>query len=199
MDNAKYVEYVNSYTDEISEYVNECFEQSKEFIKAKLIRIIRDKITPIPVHYEWENGYEDNPYDHSGTLVENGYISLDLTVRNFLENEYSGNRKATFVSGHGWDYFTYEDEISNDTLDIASDIMLSAIRRHIENHFGENLSDDDLSNIRDSCGEFDEIYDNCKACDFFWAVGAAEFIGIENLQLKDIVKKGSVSYGTTKK
>ena len=77
--------------------------------------------------------------------------------------------------------------------------MLSAIRRHIENHFSENLSDDDLSNIRDSCGDFDKIYDNCKACDFFWAVGAAEFVGIENLQLKDIVKKGSVSYGTTKK
>ena len=32
MDNAKYAEYVNSYTDEISEYVNECFEQSKELI-----------------------------------------------------------------------------------------------------------------------------------------------------------------------
>ncbi len=191
MDNSKYVGYVNSHVDEIAEYVNECFEQSKEFIKAKLIRQIRDELSPIPVHYELKYVYD--PYDHSGILVEDGYISLDQTIGEFLENEYSGNKKSTYESGRGWNYLTYNDEISYDTLDMASDIMFSAIRRYIENHFDKNISDDDFTDIRD----FDEIYENCKAFDFFNGMGAVEFVGIENMLLKDIVRKGKVSYGTT--
>ena len=76
-------------------------------------------------------------------------------------------------------------------------IMFSAIRRHIENHFGENLSDDELEDIRESCSDFDDIYVDCKAYDFFCSMGAAEFVGIEDMQLKDIVKKGRNSNGTT--
>ena len=195
MDNSKYAGYVNSHVDEIAEYVNECFEQSKEFIKAKLIRQIRDELSPIPVHYELKYVYD--PYDHSGILVEDGYISLDQTIGEFLENEYSGNKEATYESGRGWNYLTYNDEISYDTLDMASDIMFSAIRRHIENHFDKNISDDDFTDIHDSCRDFDEIYENCKAFDFFNSMGAVEFAGIENMLLKDIVRKGKVSYGTT--
>jgi hypothetical protein len=186
---------VNSHVDEIAEYVNECFDQSKEFIKARLIRRIRDELAPTPVHYEIKYVYD--PYDHSGILVEDGYISLEQTVGEFLENEYSGNKKATYESGRGWNYLTYGDEISYDTLDMASDIMFSAIRRHIENHFGENLSDDELEDIRESCSDFDDIYVDCKAYDFFCSMGAAEFVGIEDMQLKDIVKKGRNSNGTT--
>ncbi|WP_026506220.1 hypothetical protein [Butyrivibrio sp. NC3005] len=195
MDNSKCVEYVNSHVDEIAGYVNECFDQSKEFIKARLIRRIRDELSPTPVHYEIKYVYD--PYDHSGILVEDGYISLEQTVGEFLENEYSGNKKATYESGRGWNYLTYGDEISYDTLDMASDIMFSAIRRHIENHFGENLSDDELEDIRESCSDFDDIYVDCKAYDFFCSMGAAEFVGIEDMQLKDIVKKGRNSNGTT--
>lgn len=195
MDNSKCVEYVNSHVDEIAEYVNECFDQSKEFIKARLIRRIRDELSPTPVHYEIKYVYD--PYDYSGILVEDGYISLDQTVGEFLENEYSGNKEATYESGRGWNYLTYGDEISYDTLDMASDIMFSAIRRHIENHFGENLSDDELEDIRESCSDFDDIYVDCKAYDFFCSMGAAEFVGIEDMQLKDIVKKGRNSNGTT--
>ena len=62
MDNSKCVEYVNSHVDEIAGYVNECFDQSKEFIKARLIRRIRDELSPTPVHYEIKYVYD--PYDH---------------------------------------------------------------------------------------------------------------------------------------
>ncbi len=197
MDNSKYVGYVNSHVDEIAEYVNECFEQSKEFIKAKLIRQIRDELSPIPVHYELKYVYD--PYDHSGILVEDGYVSLEQTVEDFLENEYSGNREVTYESGRGWNYPTYGEDIDRTqyTDEMAWNIMLSAIHRYIENHFGESLSDDELTNIRNSCDNFDEIYENCKAYDFLNCMGAVEFVGIENMLLKDIVRKGKVSYGTT--
>ena len=67
--------------------------------------------------------------------------------------------------------------------------MLSAIRRCIETEFSITLSDNEFEQIKVSCGEFDPIYDNCFASDFFWAEFAIEFVGIENIKLADIQKE----------
>lgn len=67
--------------------------------------------------------------------------------------------------------------------------MLSAIRRCIETEFSITLSDDEFEQIKVSCGDFDEIYDNCIAFNFFGAEAAVEFVGIENVKLIDIQKK----------
>ena len=48
---------------------------------------------------------------------------------------------------------------------------------------------DEFGQIKVSCGEFDPIYDNCFASDFFWAEFAIEFVGIENIKLTNIQKK----------
>ena len=76
------------------------------------------------------------------------------------------------------------------TLELAADIMLPAIRRCIEMEFSVNLSDDDFEQIKEDCNEFDAIYDNCIASDFFFGYPAIEFAGIENIKLKAIQKKG---------
>lgn len=186
MDNSKYIEYVNSHIEEIAEYVDEHFEQAKDFIKAKLICQIRKYLSPVPVHYVQK--YDNNPYDCSGILVESEYISLNQTVKEFLHNEYSGNKEATYVSGMGWSYNTYEDELHYLTIDIAASIMFPAIRRYIENQFDVTLSDDEFENIQFSCRKFDEIYDNCMASEFFFGYPAIEFVGIENIQLDEIIK-----------
>lgn len=183
----KYIEYVDSNAEKIANYVNSCFEESKDSIRTKLIREIREYITPPPVHYVWE--YDGNPYDCSGIIVENGIIDLNQTVKEFLENEYSGNQEPTFTSGRGWNYNTYRDELSYDTLEVGCGIMLSAIRRCIETEFSITLSDDEFEQIKVSCGDFDEIYDNCIAFNFFGAEAAVEFVGIENVKLIDIQKK----------
>ena len=183
----KYIEYVDSNTEKIASDVNSCFETSKDFIKAKLIEKIREYITPLPIHYVWE--IDDNPFDHSGIIVESGIINPNQTVKEFLENEYTGNREATFTSGRGWNYNTYGDELSYDTLEIGCGIMLSVIRRCIETEFSITLSDDDFEQIKESCRDFDDIYDNCIAFDFFGADAAVEFVGIENVKLIDIQKK----------
>ena len=192
----KYIEYVNSNTENIANYVNSSFEETKDFIRAKLIREIRGYITPPPAHYVWE--YDGNPYDCSGIIVESGVINLNQTVKEFLENEYSGNHEATYTSGMGWNYNTYGDELSCDTLEIGCGIMLSAIRRCIETEFSITLSDDEFEQIKVSCGEFDPIYDNCFASDFFHAEFAIEFVGIENIKLADIQLKPCVDSPASK-
>lgn len=188
MDNSKYIEFVNTHTDEIASYVDKRFEETKDFIRVKIIKEIRAYLTPVPPHYELK--YDGNPYDHSGVLVKNGYISLDQSVMSFLENEYSGNKEATYTSGMGWNYYTYEKELQFSTIDIASSIMFPAIRTYIESSFDINLSDEDFQEIQDACRDFDDIYDHCIASSFFFGTPAVEFVNIENIPLKALIKKG---------
>lgn len=35
--------------------------------------------------------------------------------------------------------------------------------------------------------EFDPIYDECRASDFFWATAAVEFAGIDKMTLKEVL------------
>lgn len=37
------------------------------------------------------------------------------------------------------------------------------------------------------CNEFDPIYDECRASDFFWATAAVEFAGIDKMTLKEVL------------
>lgn len=182
-----YVKYVYSNTEKIVNAVNNNFKQSKEFIKAELIKTIKNFLNPIPKHYDWEVDY--NPFDYSGVIVENGIIDLNQTVLNFLNEEYTGNKVATYLSGMGWYYETYEDELRYTTMEIASNIMLITIKECIETKFLVKLSENEFEEIRDACLDFDAIYSNCKACDFFFSTSAVEFVGIENIKLIDIIEK----------
>lgn len=186
MDNSKYVKYVNSHEDEIAKYVNDCFEASKDVIRTTLMREIREYITPIPYHYDWQ--YDENPYDFSGEIVRNGYISLDQTIASFFEDEYTGDREATYISRMGFRYMTYGDELSYVTMQMASDIMFSAIKECIENQFNISLSDEELEDIRDNCRSFDPIYDECLASDFFFYESAINFVGIGNIKLTELLQ-----------
>lgn len=185
MDNIQiYINFINTKNDKIAEYVNECFYSSKDFIKEKLIEQIRKYLTPLPIHYEWED--DGCPYDISGQIRPNGKISLNQTISEFLENEYSGNKEATYISGMGFYYNSYGDELSYFTTKIAAEIMFSAIQKYIENHFYITISEEEFQLIRDKCEGFDDIYDNCLAFDFFSYEPAIEFTDIGNILLSQI-------------
>lgn len=186
MNNSKYVEFVNNNIEQIAEYVNQSFEQSKEYIRMKLIRLIKAYLVAKPIHYVNED--DGNPYDCSGILVKDGYVSFDQTVTEFLQEEYTGDKEPTYISGMGWHYNTYADDLSYDTINIAYDIMLSVIRRYIENEFTVALSDDDFEDIKSVCRDFDDIYDNCIASDFFFGEPAVEFCGLSDIKLRDLMK-----------
>ena len=184
MDNSAYIEYVNSNESKIAKNVNDCFESSKNFIRTELISEIKEYLNPIPVHYDWRP--DGNPYDISGEIIKNGYVLLDQTIDSFLENEYSGNTEATYISGMGLIYNTYGDELRYVTMQIAPDIMCSTIKENIENYFDVSLSDEDFEYIEDSCRAFDPIYDECLASDFFNYEYAVKFVDIGNIKLNEI-------------
>lgn len=180
-----YTTFINSHTQEFALEVNRQFELSKNNIKEKLLSIIKTYIDPIPKHYKWE---DDNwePYDYSGIIVEDGLISLDQTVSEFLENEYSGNKDATYESECGWYYRRYGDELSYETSNIAYEIMMNAIKEFLEKSFTTTISEDELETIKESCNEFDEIYDSCIAYEFFSYEPAIEFVNIGNIKLSKL-------------
>lgn len=188
-DVTKYVEYVNNNIDKIADYVDQQFYETKESIKTKLIQELRSYLTPKPEHYVFKptNCFRD----YSGEIVEDGTISLNQTVREFLENEYTGGKTATYISGMGWHYKTYEDELSDYTIELATDIMFPAIRKCIEQHFNGKLSDEKYELVKEKCYDFDEIYDNSLASGFFYCQPAIEFTGIGEMKLTDIMANKS--------
>ena len=181
----KYVKYIDDNIEDVANYVNNCFENSKESLKEKLINEIREYLEPLPIHYVLKP--DDNPYDHSGVLVEDGYISLDQTIEEFLENEYTGTKRASYISGMGWIYDDYGEELSYYTLDLAADIYFPAMRKYLEDKFSVSLSEEEFDKIRVLCGDL--VYDNSIASDFFFTECAIKYVGIENLKLTDIIKK----------
>lgn len=179
-----YLNYVELHIKEIADFVNECFHNQREFLKIKMIRKIREYLTPVPVHYDWRLE-EWNTYDYSGEIIENGTVSLQQTINSFLENEYSGNKEATYISHMGFSYNTYGDELRYYTNELGNEIMLDAMKRYIEDHFNTILSEEEFECIIDGC--HDEIYDNCMAADFFFYEPAIEFVGIGGRKLRSVL------------
>jgi hypothetical protein len=169
------VEYINSHTAEIIASVNDYVKGCKDWIREYLIQDIKDILTPIPVHYE--QIYDDNLYDYS-RLVKQGNISLNQSIKDFL-HEYNGDKQTI--------YLTYADEVCDDCLELASDMMMSVIRDCLESQFNIKLSDEEFEGIKNGCYDFYQIYDNCIAGDDFFWFEVVDWVGIGDLLLSTIV------------
>ncbi len=180
----QYGSYIKEHLDEIVKMVDEQFILSKDFIRAKLIKEIKGYLSPIPVHYKWM--YDGCPYDRSGILIEDGYVDTNQTVLEFLQNEYNGNKRASFMSGCGFFYDTYGEELSYCTLEIAGDILYCSVRRALEEFYHTNLSDEMFEELMDEWQ--DEIYTNCLADEFFSYELAIEFVNIGDIKLFQLIK-----------
>lgn len=187
MENSLYIDFINSHIDEIADYVNEKFDLLKDDFRDKIINKIKGYLDPLPAHYNLED--DGCPYDKSGIINEKGSISLNQTVSNFLEEEYTGSYEATYISGMGTSYNTYGDELHGDIMDIADKIMLLSIQKFVESYFGIEFTDAEFEEIKQSCGDFQDIYDSCIAADFFFWQSAIEFVDIGDIKLSDIIKK----------
>lgn len=180
----KYVDFLNDSALKIAVYTNQNFIKEKENIKQKILEKIKKYLNPVPTHFEWE--YDGCPYDHSGILVKNGLISLKLTISEFLEDEYTGTSIPTYESGCGLRYETYGDDLSYYTLDLAYDIMLNSIKKYTKEHFQEEVSEKTFEVVR-NIRDFDDVYDECYANQFFCSEGAIDFIGIGKIRLSELV------------
>jgi len=178
----RYSNYIEEHAEEIINKVNSQFELSKEFIRAKFLHYIKQYLKPIPEHFEW---YDDGcPYDHSGELIQTGYINLNQTISEFLENEYTGDKEPTYESGWGFRYLTYGDDLSQLAMEIGETIMQNTMQQILEEAFNKTISEDLFTEIMDI--SHDTIYDECLAGDFFFYEVAVEFTNIGHLRLRQL-------------
>lgn len=80
--------------------------------------------------------------------------------------------------------------LSDDTLEIGCSIMTDGIKDFVQRNAGipcERFSREEFFDIKTECNEFDPIYDECRASDFFWATAAVEFAGIDKMTLKEVL------------
>lgn len=182
----KYAEYVDTHTEEIAKKVDIAFEEQKENIKEKIFDWIANCFDENGAcnQYKWYKDY--CPWDFSGEVKLDGSVSLEQTIEEFLRDEYTGQWEASYTSHYGKNWKTYGDDLSYATLDIGWDIMLGAIKKAVEEEFKTTLSDNDMSCIRDEC-DFDSVYDECRANEFFCWEGAVEFVDIRDIELRDLL------------
>ena len=182
---ANELEIIKDHTEEIAKKINEQFELEKDSIKEQLLEEIKGYITPVPRHYKWTRG--DCPYDDSGEIYVDGLASLDQTIAEFLENEYTGQTRATYCSHRGLDYVTYGEWMSDLLTEIKENVVQKTVKKCMEELFGEEISEDDLVGVLEEY--YSEIYDDSMAFDFDWGESAIEFVGIQNMKLSELVEK----------
>ena len=162
-DKAKINELLNEPNfDDICAEIEQEFRKKKKDLRAYLAILIGHICSwgNMPEHFVWVN--DNCPYDHSGILKEAGQIPKDISISDFLSKEYTGAKMPTFMSGRGWDYEKYNDELSYYTQEMAEDIMKSVISRHVN---FDSIDNDFL--FYDAI--HDMFYDNTPTCNFFWA------------------------------
>lgn len=179
------IEIIKDHTKEIAKKINEQFEQEKDSIKKQLLDEIKGYITPVPKHYEWTRG--DCPYDDSGEIYVDGLISLDQTIADFLENEFTGEKEATYESRHGFRHETYGDRIENLARNIGFDILKKITCGYAEKLFNTAISGEDFMRILEKYNY--EIYVDSMSFDFIFYERAIRFVRIEGLKLSELVEK----------
>lgn len=81
----KYIDFVKSHEEQIVEFVDQQFDEDKEELQEKILKIIAGYIIELPDHFEWS--YEGCPYDFSGEINKDGKISLDQTISDISKNQ----------------------------------------------------------------------------------------------------------------
>ena len=162
--------------------MNESFEFQKDFIRNSLLLKIQNYFSEgLLTHYEWEPD-SDEYWDDSGILIPDGYIDMNQTVSHFLEEEYNGEKTATFISGSGWSYDTYGYDLSDLLLEIGYSIMRGTIEDILQEQFPDIIiTDESLLDLDCDC-IYDESYTNLFY-DWYFPV---EFTGIGELTLNEV-------------
>lgn len=151
--------YIEQNLDDIINYINSELPDMHSYIANRVISEIRSYLSPLPYHYKWQ---KDSYRRNSGKLVRDGIISLNQTVGNFLEEEYTDASSATIVGGSWLHTMTYMDKLNDFVLDLGLELRLALTMRYIENNTGlvlGNYDADMISECITDYGEFDEEID----------------------------------------
>lgn len=179
--------YIYSNLDMFRNKLNDAFNNSKELLKLEVIKLVQNIFKNYkPIHYKWyidDSGYI---YDWSGDIRKVGDINTNkTTLIQFLEDEYTGNWIATYESGHGRLWETWDDYLINDTLAIGYTIY----RKTICDLLPVELTDNEFEYIYETVADR-ELYFESPYCHCFSPSMLLSYIDDEefnNILLHDIL------------
>ena len=110
----KYWEVISSNEDRIIKEINAECDLHKDEIISLVKKIIRRYFGDgMPDHYEWRD--DGCTYDISGYIVKTDKVNSNTTIKDFLENEYTGDREPTYESGMGFYHTRYCDGLDDNS------------------------------------------------------------------------------------
>ena len=184
----KFEQIFNEKKENIFREVEEFFETNNDCILKFLSAVLKIKYfdLEIPEHYTWVRG--DCYYDYSGKLKKDGTIDVNISLYQFLEDEYTGASEATYESGCGLRYETYDDELAYYSRDISAYIIGEVICKLIDS-LGYEISEDLKGNIYWRAFDIahDEIYDNTKAQSCFKTTWYLDEEYMEHISLSEFL------------
>ena len=105
-------------------------------------------------HFEWE--YNNDPFDFSGDIYPDGFISFHQPILSFL-NEHTGDRTPTYCSYNGWYFPTYSDSLNEIIESFALDFLCDFFFNFFSVHFNTSLDTDSFNEIMVDCDYFDDV------------------------------------------
>lgn len=177
--------YIVQNLGDIIKYINSQLPDMHSYIANRVLGEIRSYLSPLPKHYKWEID-EAVSWDSSGRIVQDGLISLNQTVKTFLEEEYTGDSLATYESGRGLDYMTYIDKLDDFVRYLGAELKIALTVRYIENDTGIVLEDKDYTTVNEFLMDNDDLDDDLDI-DFFDCNDVMKILGISDVLLGDLV------------
>ena len=165
----KYWEVISSNEDRIIKEINAECDLHKDEIISLVKKIIRRYFGDgMPDHYEWRD--DGCTYDISGYIVKTDKVNSNTTIKDFLENEYTGDREPTYESGMGFYHTRYCDGL-DDNSEIRSfiyELAYNVLKRILLEEFpNDSISNDVINEILYGITEDDcNIYINSYIYDF---------------------------------
>jgi len=152
----KYKENINNYIQLVSNWFAYSILNNKKYV-------LDNSLDPI--------------WDHSGRLVST-HESFDLNdyenFGDFLENEYTGDSIASFTSGCGLYYTTYDEPLDYLTLEWLDTLIKPIINDLIKNRnkylvqWVTEEKNDIIASLEDIDSIIEEIYDDDLMADFIY-------------------------------
>jgi hypothetical protein len=163
----KYAKFLDDHIKDIAKLVDAEIDEHLIDMRSYVISFVKDKFKHGRIdHYVWSENYLC-PYDTSGVINKDGWISDLQTIDCFLENEYTGNCIATYCSGHGFDYETYGKALLDEIEHIVYLHICNVIRRYLDEAFNMTIPDEDFEDLRIDCDCFSEVDCFTKAIDWY--------------------------------
>lgn len=168
---------IHEHLDDLQEMIEVAISEACEQYAVQFANTVVSKLLNGADHYAWKPTYG---YDYSGEVESDGKITVDstTTVRDYLD-EYTGSWEPSYISGHGKDWRTVDDDLFEDVTNLADEVYVNVFETFLSENGFEDLVDNDDVHIFDFVERLDRDLD-LSIPDIFETIGISDDTSLFN-------------------